>query len=55
MLRPTRRRFLRGTSALAAAAAVSSPSVLRGQAALPRVTYVTFATGYNVVLNEYMA
>jgi len=51
----SRRRFLVGTSAAIGAASVGAPAVLRGQDAMPRVTYVTFATGYNVVLNEWMA
>ena len=51
----SRRGTLKSASALAAAAAVANPSILLGQAAMPRVTYVTLATGFNVILNEYMA
>ncbi|GAB4177354.1 MAG: hypothetical protein OHK0024_15090 [Thalassobaculales bacterium] len=49
----TRRNLLR--TAAAGAALVAAPAVLRGQEAMPRVRYVTLATGFNVVLNEYMA
>jgi NitT/TauT family transport system substrate-binding protein len=51
----SRRGALKGAGALAATTAIAQPSVLRGQAAMPRVTYVTLATGFNVILNEYMA
>ncbi len=53
-LHTNRRRFLAGSSVAMGAAAVGAPAVLRGQD-VPRVRYVTFATGYNVVLNEWMA
>src|SRR5215510_12746316 len=49
----SRRGALQGASVLAAT--IAAPAVLRGQAAMPRVTYVTLATGFNVILNEYMA
>ena len=51
----SRRGALKSAGALAATAAVAKPSILLGQAAMPRVTYVTLATGFNVILNEYMA
>ena len=51
----TRRNALIGTGALATASLITSPAILRGQAAMPRVTYVTLATGFNVILNEFMA
>jgi NitT/TauT family transport system substrate-binding protein len=51
----SRRVALKSAGAVAVAAAIAQPSVLRGQAAMPRVTYVTLATGFNVILNEYMA
>jgi NitT/TauT family transport system substrate-binding protein len=51
----SRRGALKSAGALAATAAVAKPSTLLGQAAMPRVTYVTLATGFNVILNEYMA
>src|SRR5262245_36186865 len=51
----SRRRLLRGAGLAAGTAVLATPSILRGQAAVPRVTYVTLATGFNVILNEYMA
>ncbi|MGZ3410898.1 MAG: ABC transporter substrate-binding protein [Xanthobacteraceae bacterium] len=51
----SRRGALRNAGALAATASIAKPAILLGQAAMPRVTYVTLATGFNVILNEYMA
>jgi NitT/TauT family transport system substrate-binding protein len=51
----TRRTALHGAGAIAASALIAKPAILRGQAAMDRVTYVTLATGFNVILNEYMA
>ena len=51
----TRRTALHGVGALAAAGLVGKPAILRGQAAMDRVSYVTLATGFNVILNEYMS
>jgi NitT/TauT family transport system substrate-binding protein len=51
----SRRGALKSAGALGATAALVKPSILFGQAAIPRVTYVTLATGFNVILNEYMA
>ena len=51
----SRRRLLKSAGIVAGAAAVAKPATLRGQAAIPRVTSVTLATGFTVILNEYMA
>jgi len=51
----SRRRLLRGAGLAAGTAVLATPSILRGQAAVPRVTSVTLATGFTVILNEYMA
>jgi NitT/TauT family transport system substrate-binding protein len=51
----SRRRLLQGAGIVAGTAAIAAPSVLRGQAAIPRVTSVTLQTGFTVILNEYMA
>jgi NitT/TauT family transport system substrate-binding protein len=51
----SRRIALKTAGAAIAGATVAKPAVLLGQAAMPRVTYVTLATGFNVILNEYMA
>lgn len=51
----SRRGALKTAGALAATASIAKPAILLGQAAMPRVTYVTLATGFNVILNEYMA
>lgn len=51
----SRRRLIKAAGALAGTAVLAKPAILRGQAAMPRVTYVTLATGFSVLLNEYMA
>jgi len=51
----SRRKLLKAGGVLAGGTLVAKPAVLLGQAATPRVTYVTLATGFNVILNEYMA
>src|SRR5215510_14318495 len=51
----SRRRLLRGAGLAAGTAVLATPSILRGQAAVPRVTSVTLATGFTVILNEYIA
>lgn len=51
----SRRTALKATGAAFAGAIVGKPAILLGQAAMPRVTYVTLATGFNVILNEYMS
>lgn len=51
----SRRGALKGGAALTAAGFVGMPAILRGQAAMDRVSYVTLATGFNVILNEYMS
>ena len=51
----SRRRHLEERERTRRGCAVASPAILLGQAAMPRVTYVTLATGFNVILNEYMA
>jgi NitT/TauT family transport system substrate-binding protein len=51
-----RRAFLNSAVGVAAGASMlGAPSILRAQSDLPRVTYVTLASGFNVILNEYMA
>jgi NitT/TauT family transport system substrate-binding protein len=50
----SRRRLLKGAG-IVAGTAIAKPAILRGQAAIPRVTSVTLATGFTVILNEYMA
>src|SRR3954469_12886183 len=52
---PISRRTILSAGALAGTAVIARPAILLGQAAMPRVTYVTLATGFNVILNEYMA
>jgi len=51
----SRRTVIKSAGALAGTAVVAKPAILLGQAAMPRVTYVTLATGFNVILNEMMA
>ncbi len=51
----SRRQAIRTAAGVAGAFALARPSILLGQSAMPRVTYVTLATGFNVILNEYMA
>jgi NitT/TauT family transport system substrate-binding protein len=51
----SRRRLLRSAGIVAGTAVLAKPSILRGQGAMPRVTSVTLATGFTVILNEYMA
>ena len=51
----TRRTALQSAGALATTALIAKPAILRGQAAMDRVSYVTLATGFNVILNEYMS
>ena len=48
----SRRGALKSAGALGATAALAKPSILFGQAAIPRVTYVTLATGFNVILTN---
>ncbi len=48
----SRRSILK--AAAGGTALVAAPALVRAQAT-PRVTYVTLATGFNVILNEYMA
>jgi NitT/TauT family transport system substrate-binding protein len=49
----SRRTFLGATGA--AGATLGFPAVLRGEAALPRVTHVALATGFTVILSTWMA
>ncbi len=51
----SRRQAIKTAGAAAGALAIAKPAILLGQGAMPRVTYVTLATGFNVILNEYMA
>ena len=51
----SRRTVIKSAGALAGTAVVAKPAILLGQAAMPRVTYVSLATGFNVILNEMMA
>jgi NitT/TauT family transport system substrate-binding protein len=51
----SRRRLLTSAGIVAGTAIIAKPAILRGQAAMPRVTSVTLATGFTVILNEYMA
>jgi NitT/TauT family transport system substrate-binding protein len=51
----SRRRALKAAAAAAGTMVIAKPAILLGQAAMPRVTYVTLATGFNVILNEYMS
>src|ERR1044071_7986309 len=51
----SRRTVIKSAGALAGTPVVAKPAILLGQAAMPRVTYVTLATGFNVILNEMMA
>jgi NitT/TauT family transport system substrate-binding protein len=51
----SRRQALKTVGAAAGTLAMARPAILLGQGAMPRVTYVTLATGFNVILNEYMA
>ena len=51
----SRRQAIQTAGAAAGAFSIAKPSILLGQGAMPRVTYVTLATGFNVILNEYMA
>ena len=46
---------MKTAGAVAGTLAVAKPAILLGPGAMPRVTYVTLATGFNVILNEYMA
>lgn len=51
-----RRAFLNSAIGAAAGASVlGAPAFVRAQGDVPRVTYVTLASGFNVILNEYMA
>jgi NitT/TauT family transport system substrate-binding protein len=51
----TRRTLIKTAGALGGASVLANPAALRGQAAMPRVTHVSLATGFTVILGEYMA
>jgi NitT/TauT family transport system substrate-binding protein len=51
----SRRSVIKAGGALGVAAAVGRPAIVRGEEQMPRVTYVTLATGFTVLLNEFMA
>ena len=51
----SRRNLLKAAGAVGTATVLGHPAVLRGADAMPRVTYVALATGFSVILSEYMA